>query len=309
MLFYKENSVMMKRPAGRQIVKAPSSKQQLRSNYFILRVVILLLTALGVLSSSVVINQRLNTSNQLKERAKISPQGVVHIECPRWQGSGFFLDEKTIITARHCVEKVESFWITTHDGHRLHATRAISIKKYDIGLVRLDSLECHNTEVDHMIRFGGKHTAEVHPPRLGSITECELGDPVFVIGSPFGKINFNNLTAGVISNLNADWSPLGEDYGWEIAFTTDAAGHPGNSGCPVFSLDGVARGILVGGFSPSLISVMPCDLFMGDLAAIEMMFVQDKYQFEVGSPYENEYYEYNGYYEPDDYGWNYKWTD
>jgi hypothetical protein len=67
----------------------------------------------------------------------------------------------------------------------------------------------------------------------------------------------------------------------------------------VFTTDGVVRGILVGGLSPVLISVMPCDLFVEDLPVIALMFAQDRYEREeatmIYDPYynhetDNEYY-------------------
>ena len=70
-----------------------------------------------------------------------------------------------------------------------------------------------------------------------------------------------------------------------------SAGHPGNSGCPVFTMDGTVRGVLVGGFSPVLISVMPVDLFMADLDSIRLMFAQDRYEREEAAEYD----EYGGY--------------
>jgi len=198
------------------------------------------------------------------ERVQESLKGVVHIRCPQWQGSGFVIGPRLIATARHCVEGVEYFEITTHDGHQIVATRAISDKEHDVAFIWVDDLA----------------GVKLHPLKIGSIENCVLGQSVYVIGSPYGKINFNSFTTGVISGVGRDWSPLGEHYGWEVAFTVDSAGHPGNSGCPVFTMDGTVRGILVGGFSPVLISVMPCDLFIPDLEEIEMMFVQDKYRRE-----------------------------
>jgi len=106
-----------------------------------------------------------------------------------------------------------------------------------------------------------------------------------VVGSPYGRINFNALSLGIISGVTRNWDEIGEDYGWSVAFTVDSAGHPGNSGGPVFSMDGKVRGILVGGFSPVLISVMPCDLFMDDLELIVSMFRLDMYQKEVAPVY------------------------
>jgi S1-C subfamily serine protease len=211
-----------------------------------------------------------------------SQKGVVHIKCPQWQGSGFVVGPNLIVTARHCVEGVEDFVITTNDGHKLRATRAISDKEHDVAFIRIDDLTCIEGEhKDSLTCKKSEHQVKLHPLPLGSIKDCRLGQNVYVIGSPYGKINFNALSTGVISGVDRDWSPLGDDYGWEVAFTVDSAGHPGNSGCPVFTTDGVVRGILVGGFSPVLISVMPCDLFLADLDSIRLMFTQDRYKREV----------------------------
>jgi S1-C subfamily serine protease len=241
--------------------------------------VVLLIGSLVYLSAGPV--PGLNTPDpNFTDQIQTSLKGVVHIQAPGEQGSGFVVDENTIGTARHCVKGVESFTITTYDGHVLHATRAISSKDYDLALICIDNLECIATEPAHMIPQGGPHDVVLTPLRLGSIKDCRLGQNVYVIGSPYGKINFNSLSVGVISGVDVDWSPLGDDYGWEVAFTVDSAGHPGNSGCPVFTTDGIVRGILVGGFSPVLISVMPCDLFVDDLDSIRLMFAQDRYERE-----------------------------
>jgi len=202
--------------------------------------------------------------------------GVVHIMCPEWQGSGFVVGPNLIMTARHCVEGVEDFTITTDEGHKLHATRARSHGDYDTAFIYVDDLTCVANE-----RGTLAHDVTLQPLELGSIKDCQLGEQIFVIGSPYGKINFNAVSFGIISGMNRSWEELGGDYGWSVAFTVDSAGHPGNSGGPVFSMDGKVRGILVGGFSPVLISIMPSDLFLGDLELIINMFRQDKYQKEV----------------------------
>ena len=211
-----------------------------------------------------------------------SLRGVVHLQAPNWQGSGFVIGPHLIGTARHVAKNVEDFVITTSDGHQVRATRAISDKEHDVAFIWVDDLTCIAEE-----RGTLAHEVTLSPLRLGSIKDCVLGQSVYVIGSPYGKVNFNSLTTGIISGVNRDWSPVaGESYGWEVAFTVDSAGHPGNSGCPVFTTDGVVRGILVGGFSPVLISVMPCDLFLADLDAIRLMFAQDRYEREEAPLYD-----------------------
>jgi S1-C subfamily serine protease len=190
------------------------------------------------------------------------------------------------------VKGVEDFLITTHDGHKLKATRAVSDKEHDVAFIWVDDLQCVDDSAHHLVLYGGKHDVRLQPLRLGSIEDCRLGQNVYVIGSPYGKMNFNAISTGIISGVDRDWSPLGGHYGWGVAFTVDSAGHPGNSGCPVFTADGVVRGILVGGFSPVLISVMPCDLFIEDLPMIAGMFALDRYEHEAAPkeecyPYEN----------------------
>ena len=192
---------------------------------------------------------------------------VVHISnnTGGWQGSGVAIRPDLIVTARHVVKDGDSFTITDNKGIEYRATRAISSKKYDVGFIKLDD-------------------PNLIPAKFTSIKDCQLGQQIYVIGSPYGKINFNSVTLGIISGINRNWDMTnpytGEKYGWEVAFTTDSAGHPGNSGCPVFSMDGKVRGILVGGFSPVLICVMPSDLFLSDIDQIDLMFTLDEYEKE-----------------------------
>lgn len=207
--------------------------------------------------------------------------GVVHLQCPSWQGSAFVVGPRFLVTARHCVEGVTDFRITTDDGHILHATRAISSEKHDVAFIYIDDLTCIAEE-----RGTLEHKVVLHALKLGNIAECQLGQRIITIGSGYGKVNLNSVTLGIVSGLGRDYDefnsgPYGEhDYGWSVAFQTDSPGHPGNSGCPVFTVDGVVRGILVGGFSPSLIICMPVDLFLNDIEEINRMFTQGKYYHE-----------------------------
>jgi len=227
-----------------------------------------------------------------------SLMGVVHLQAPSWQGSGFVVGPRLIVTAQHCVDGVENFVLTTHDGHKFRATRAISSKEYDVAFIWVDDLTCIAEE-----RGTLAHDVILHSLLLGSIKDCVLGQSVYVIGSPYGKMNFNSLTKGIISGVNRNWDTVdpytGDTYGWKIAFTVDSAGHPGNSGGPVFTNDGVVRGILVAGYSPVLIGVIPCDLFLGDLESIRLMFLLDRYRREEVPVYDayDAYDEWHNYFE------------
>lgn len=194
---------------------------------------------------------------------------AVHIRnnTGQWQGSGVLIAPDLILTARHVVERGENFLIRTNDKKTYKAERAISSKKYDLGFIKLqEKLKCTT--------------------KIGDIANCRLGQDVFAIGSPFGNINFNSVTAGVISSLNRKLEDFGcpENQGWSVSFQTDAAGHPGNSGCPVYTLDGKVRGILVGSFSNALVYCIPAKLIANDCQVIQLMFLMDEYQKEINSP-------------------------
>ncbi|KKN48937.1 hypothetical protein LCGC14_0647960 [marine sediment metagenome] len=203
---------------------------------------------------------------------------VVHIMGDQWQGSGVALTEAIVVTARHVIDGTR-YTITMDDGTIVKSVQAITHKDYDVGFIKVDK-------------------PVLKPAKFGSVKDCVLGQPIFIIGSPYGKINFNNITLGIISGLDRDWdatSPSGEQYGWKVAFTTDSSIHPGNSGGPVFSMDGVVRGLLVGMFSPVLNCSMPSDLFLNDIEIIKLMFAFEKYKVEETKIYSGEDDYYRGY--------------
>lgn len=239
-----------------------------------------------------------DTTPSFTDLVQTSIKGVVHLQAPDWQGSGFVVGPRHIVTARHCTTGVVDFLLTLNDGCQFRATRAYRNKDSDVSHIWVDDLKCVNEGINHRITCGGKHDVVLHPLLLGNIEDCVLGQSVYVIGSPFGRINRNAITTGIISGLGRDWSSLGSHYGWNATFTSDASGNPGNSGGPLFTMDGVVRGVLVGGFTSTCVNYMPCDLFMTDLETIRLMFTTDRYEREEATGYD-EYWNYrdgNEYY-------------
>ena len=222
-----------------------------------------LMCSVYTLAINVIIKQPAVTTQFPNRVQEVLPRAV-HIMCDRWQGSGVAITEDIVVTARHVIDGLD-YTITLNDGTQLEGNRAISHKDYDVGFIKVEK-------------------AILKPAKFGSIKECVLGQPVFIIGSPYGEINFNSVTLGIISGLDRDWGSVdygaGEFYGWKIAFTSDSGAHPGNSGGPVFTMDGVVRGLLVAGFSPVLNCSMPCDLFLSDIEIIKLMFAFENYKVE-----------------------------
>ena len=239
-----------------------------RFNYELMYELMAILISVGMVVLVLVsvhghINIRPAVTTQFPDKIQEVLPSVVHIMCDQWQGSGVALTDDIVVTARHVIDGTD-YTITLNDGTVVKGIQAISHKDYDIGFIKIDK-------------------PILKPAKFGSIKDCVLGDDVFIIGSPYGKINFNSVTRGIISGLNRNWdelSEMGDPYGWEVAFISDSAAHPGNSGGGVFSMDGVVRGLLVGGFSPVLNCSMPSDLFLGDIELIKMMFAFNKYRLE-----------------------------
>ena len=269
---------------------------KLKNHYFELALIFALVVFLTVPRIFPLRNKPAVTT-QFPNRVQEVLPSVVHIMCDRWQGSGVAITEDIIVTARHVIDG-ENYIITTHSGCKAKGIQAIYHKDYDVGFIKIDrrciaEINEHEPSWSNGRIFGLEHLVSLEPAKFGSIKECVLGQPVFIIGSPYGNFNFNNVTLGIISGLDRDWEDLsrGEPYGWKVAFTSDSAAHPGNSGGPVFSMDGVVRGLLVGGFSPVLNCSMPCDLFLGDVEVIKLMFAFNKYRVEKAKVHQ----EWNGY--------------
>lgn len=208
--------------------------------------------------------------------------GVVHIKIgvDGWggQASGFVIGPRLIKTARHITKGRVNFTLTTNGGHVIKATRAISHKGHDTGFIYIDDLICVAENC------GEKHKVELHVLELGSIKDCKLGQEVFSIGSTYGMVNFNAVAKGIIQTLDNKLveysSQVGPEYGWSTLFSMTQEGGGGNSGCPLFTMDGKVVGVWVGSAQPNVHYAIPVDVFVDDIDAVMLMFVQDKYRVE-----------------------------
>jgi S1-C subfamily serine protease len=81
---------------------------------------------------------------------------------------------------------------------------------------------------------------ELEPLELADSDEVVVGDPVAVIGSPFGADH--SLSTGVVSQTGRSVRSL-TDFQIEGAIQTDASINPGNSGGPMLDADGRVIGI------------------------------------------------------------------
>jgi len=137
-------------------------------------------------------------------------------------GSGFIISpDGYVLTNAHVVADASEVTVKLTD-RREFAAKVIGVdKRSDVALIKI------NTTRLPTVHFGD-------PSRI------RPGQWAIAIGSPFGFDN--SVTAGVISAVGR---PLPDDSGSSFVtfIQTDAAVNPGNSGGPLFNLDGQVIGI------------------------------------------------------------------
>jgi putative serine protease PepD len=139
-------------------------------------------------------------------------------------GSGFVIDEEGhIVTNQHVVDDAQSVRVEFADGTEVAAEIVGADPSTDIAVLDVD-----------------RPSSELTPLRFASTGALEVGEPVIVLGSPFGLEG--TLTTGVISAVGREiQSPNG--FTIENAVQTDAALNHGNSGGPVLDTQGRVVGV------------------------------------------------------------------
>ncbi len=135
-------------------------------------------------------------------------------------GSGFIIDERGIIvTNNHVIQDAEDIIIRINDDREFKAKVIGADPLSDIAVLQLDTNE------------------KFIPVKFGNSDKARIGDWVIAIGNPFGL--GGTVTSGIISARNR---ALGlsryEDY-----IQTDASINSGNSGGPLFDMNGDVIGI------------------------------------------------------------------
>ena len=145
-------------------------------------------------------------------------------------GSGFVLDanEGIVITNNHVIADADTVEINFSDGATLQAEVLGRDAKTDLAVLKVDPGE-----------------KQLRAVPLGDSNMMRIGDWVMAIGNPFGL--GNTVTVGIISALDRDIN----SGPYDDFIQTDAAINRGNSGGPLFNMDGEVIGINTAIISPT----------------------------------------------------------
>jgi S1-C subfamily serine protease len=140
-------------------------------------------------------------------------------------GSGFLISaDGQIVTAAHVVQVADEVSVRFVTGDVVTAKILASDRNADVALIKAASVP-----------------AGVEPVILGDSDSASVGDQVFVIGAPYGIAH--TLTVGHVSARRTPSQLFGGFDQVEI-LQTDAAINQGNSGGPMFNMQGEAIGVV-----------------------------------------------------------------
>ena len=142
-------------------------------------------------------------------------------------GSGFFLStDGYVVTNHHVIEGGGSLSIVTNDGTEYPATLVGSDSTNDVAVLKVE----------------GQNFPAVS---LGSSDALVVGDQVVAIGNPLGELTATQ-TVGYVSAKGRDVNTSGFAINM---IQTDAAINSGNSGGPLFNMNGEVVGITTAKYS------------------------------------------------------------
>jgi serine protease Do len=143
-------------------------------------------------------------------------------------GSGFVIDPAGyIVTNNHVIADADQITVILHDNTNLKATVVGRDTKTDIALLKV------------------KTDKPLPATVWGNSDAARVGDWVLAIGNPFGL--GGSVTAGILSARQRDIN----SGPYDDFLQTDAPINRGNSGGPMFNMDGQVIGINTAIYSPS----------------------------------------------------------
>ena len=180
-------------------------------------------------------------------------------------GSGFIItSDGYVVTNNHVVEDADKVTVSMYDGSTYDAKIVGTEPSNDVALLKIE----------------GSNFPTVS---IGSSDDVSVGDQVVAIGNPLGELTFT-LTVGYVSALdreiNTDGNPIN-------MLQTDVSINSGNSGGPLFDMNGNVIGITTAKYSSSSLSSASIEGIGFAIPINDVMSIVDdleKYGYVTGKP-------------------------
>ncbi len=144
------------------------------------------------------------------------PHGATPVQ---GQGSGFIVSaDGTILTNAHVVEEADEVTVKLNDKREFKAKVLGADKTSDVAVLKIEAQNLPTV-------------------RIGASAQTQVGEWVLAIGSPFGFES--SASAGIVSAKSRSLP----DGSYVPFIQTDVAVNPGNSGGPLFNMNGEVIGI------------------------------------------------------------------
>ncbi|UCC16707.1 MAG: trypsin-like peptidase domain-containing protein [Dehalococcoidales bacterium] len=149
-------------------------------------------------------------------------------------GSGYVYDNQGhVITAHHVSAELREIFVVFDDGRTSRASIVGSSESSDVSVLLI-----HNQ-------------LELSPVRMGDSSDIQIGEAVIAIGSPFDLSG--TVTSGIVSQIDRA-EIIGDEVTSRLISNLiqfDAAANFGNSGGPLFNIDGDVIGLIIARIGPT----------------------------------------------------------
>jgi len=144
-------------------------------------------------------------------------------------GSGFILSEDGyVITNAHVVSGAQTIHVDLFNGESYEAQLVGADSSFDIAVLKVEA-------------------EGLTPVSVGNSDQLKVGEEVVAIGNPLGELTFT-MTNGILSALDRE---INTDGNPQNMIQTNAAINSGNSGGPLFDMDGNVIGVTTAKYSGS----------------------------------------------------------
>lgn len=204
-----------------------------------------------------------DTQNKIFEVVDIANQSVVGVET--------YMDDEGVSLGSAVIYKydeVENLFYIISNEHVVEGGNNFKIRFEDESTVEATLLETNVSADIALLSFSAENLDDLKPAALGTSTGLKKGSILLAAGHPKGFNFYGSITMGIVAGV--DRLVEGEDITY---IQHDAAINSGNSGGPIFNLNGEVIGINVLKYASQEIEGMgfsiPIDLVLDIIANYE----------------------------------------